>query len=449
MDVSRGGSRSSGLQTRSSSTLLHPGARGPLLHPGTPLRLLLLLLCLALWSQQAEALVHSSFRRLSGREKKELQKEILSILGLPGRPRPHPPLRPPSSAPLFMLDLYHAMAADGGEEEGNEILVSGRGAARFGGAERSAQVSTYTPPLGAAVSEADTVMSFVNLVEQERDLLQPRPYWKEFLFDLTPLPRGETVTAAEFRIYKMLTMGQRTNRTLHISVYEIQRESRHREPELVLLDMQSVPAGQEGWLAFDVTSASNHWLLHPRSNLGIRLYVETEEDRSLSAGWIGLVGRRGPRTKQPFMVTFFRESQVPCRPPRAVKPHPRKRKPKYDLPVPSIHNRSPVTSGAQPCKKHELYVSFSDLGWQDWVLAPTGYSAYYCDGECFYPLGSCMNATNHALIQQVHLLKPDEVPKACCAPTKLSPISVLFYDDNNNVILKKHRNMVVKTCGCL
>lgn len=38
---------------------------------------------------------------------------------------------------------------------------------------------------------------------------------------------------------------------------------------------------------------------------------------------------------------------------------------------------------------------------QDWVLAPTGYSAYYCDGECFYPLGACMNATNHALIQQV------------------------------------------------
>lgn len=129
---------------------------------------------------------------------------------------------------------------------------------------------------------------------------------------------------------------------------------------------------------------------------------------------------------------------------------------------------------------------------QDWVLAPTGYSAYYCQGECFYPLGSCMNATNHALIQQVvsaapsprlilvlmpffnlllvtsdisfscdkslqtsvnvflqvHLIKPDEVPKACCAPKKLSPISVLFYDDSNNVILKKHRNMVVKTCGC-
>ncbi|XP_016116643.1 bone morphogenetic protein 8A-like, partial [Sinocyclocheilus grahami] len=291
-------------------------------------------------------------------------------------------------------------------------------------------------------------------VEQEKDLLQPRPYWKEFRFDLTPLPQGETVTAAEFRIYKTLTVGWRANRTLHISVYEIQREKRHREPELVLLDMQSVPAGQEGWLAFDVTSASNRWLLHPRSNLGIRLYVETEEDRSLSAAWVGLVGRRGPRSKQPFMVTFFRASQAPCRPPRALRHNnPRKKKPKYDLPHPNrpgIFDQNHARSGRQACKKHELYVSFSDLGWKDWVLAPTGYSAYYCDGECDYPLGSCMNATNHAMIQLlVHLLRPDEVPKACCAPTKLSPISVLFYDDNNNVILKKHRNMVVKNCGCL
>ncbi|XP_047239946.1 bone morphogenetic protein 8A isoform X2 [Girardinichthys multiradiatus] len=293
------------------------------------------------------------------------------------------------------------------------------------------------------------ILSTQSKVEQERNLLQPRPYWKEFRFDLTPLPQGETVTAAEFRIYKTMTVGQRANRTLHISVYEIKRENRNREPELVLLDMQSVPAGQEGWLAFDVTSASNHWLLQPRSNLGIRLYVETEDDRSLSAGWIGLVGRRGPRSKQPFMVTFFRQSQIPCRPPRAVRPHPRRKKPKYDLPIPTIHGRSLASKG-QLCKKHELYVSFSDLGWKDWVLAPTGYSAYYCDGECIHPMGACMNATNHAIIQQVvHLMKPNEVPSACCAPTKLSSISVLFYDDNNNVILKKHRNMVVKTCGCL
>uniref|UniRef100_A0A672SV23 Bone morphogenetic protein 8A-like n=1 Tax=Sinocyclocheilus grahami TaxID=75366 RepID=A0A672SV23_SINGR len=401
---SRGRKESCGSRTRGRQRLFAL----PVLLP------LCMLLCV--WAQ-VEGVVHSSFRRLSGREKKEMQKEILSILGLPGRPRPHPPLRPPSSAPLFMLDLYHAVSYEADDGLGLGFTPEGVSHAAL------PTLSTHTPPLGTVVSEADTVMSFVNLVEQEKDLLQPRPYWKEFRFDLTPLPQGETVTAAEFRIYKTLTVGWRANRTLHISSYMI-----------IYTDFKQQTFG-----------------LH----LGkANLLKQTTFNRSLSAAWVGLVGRRGPRSKQPFMVTFFRASQAPCRPPRALRHNnPRKKKPKYDLPHPNrpgIFDQNHASSGRQACKKHELYVSFSDLGWKDWVLAPTGYSAYYCDGECDYPLGSCMNATNHAMIQLlVHLLRPNEVPKACCAPTKLSPISVLFYDDNNNVILKKHRNMVVKNCGCL
>lgn len=38
---------------------------------------------------------------------------------------------------------------------------------------------------------------------------------------------------------------------------------------------------------------------------------------------------------------------------------------------------------------------------QDWVIAPQGYSAYYCEGECAFPLDSCMNATNHAILQSL------------------------------------------------
>lgn len=50
--------------------------------------------------------------------------------------------------------------------------------------------------------------------------------------------------------------------------------------------------------------------------------------------------------------------------------------------------------------------------------------------------------------KQVHLMNPENVPKPCCAPTKLNAISVLYFDDNSNVILKKYRNMVVRACGC-
>jgi hypothetical protein len=101
------------------------------------------------------------------------------------------------------------------------------------------------------------------------------------------------------------------------------------------------------------------------------------------------------------------------------------------------------------CQKKTLYVNFKDLGWQDWIIAPDGYAAFFCHGECSFPLSPIMNATNHAIVQTlVHLMNPEIVPKPCCAPNKLSSIMVLYFDDNSNVILKKYRNMVVKSCGC-
>uniref|UniRef100_A0A8D1C041 TGF-beta family profile domain-containing protein n=1 Tax=Sus scrofa TaxID=9823 RepID=A0A8D1C041_PIG len=176
--------------------------------------------------------------------------------------------------------------------------------------------------------------------------------------------------------------------------------------------------------------------------------------RSVDPGLAGLLGRQAPRSKQPFVVTFFRASPGPVRAPRAVRPL-RRRPPKRsnELPppnkLPGIFDDVHGSHGRQVCRRHELYVSFQDLGWLDWVIAPQGYSAYYCEGECSFPLDSCMNATNHAILQSlVHLMKPDAVPKACCAPTKLSATSVLYYDSSNNVILRKHRNMVVRACGC-
>ncbi|XP_008564075.1 PREDICTED: bone morphogenetic protein 8A isoform X1 [Galeopterus variegatus] len=296
-------------------------------------------------------------------------------------------------------------------------------------------------------------MSFVNMVERDRTLGHQEPYWKEFRFDLTQIPTGEAVTAAEFRIYKVPSTCP-LNRTLHVSMFEVVQEHSNRESDLFFLDLQTLRAGDEGWLVLDVTAASDRWLLSHNKDLTLRLYVETEDGHSLDPGLAGLLGRRAPRSRQPFMVTFFRASPSPVRTPRAVRPLKRKQpKKSNELPhpntLPGIFDDIHGSNGQQICRRHELYVSFQDLGWLDWVIAPQGYSAYYCEGECSFPLNSCMNATNHAILQSlVHLMKPDAVPKACCAPTKLSATSVLYYDSSNNVILRKHRNMVVKACGC-
>ncbi|CAI9152414.1 unnamed protein product [Rangifer tarandus platyrhynchus] len=369
-------------------------------------------------------------RRLGPRERRDLQREILAVLGLPGRPRPRAPPAAllPASAPLFMLDLYRAVASDDDEDGGAPERRLGR---------------------------ADLVMSFVNMVERDPALGHQEPHWKEFRFDLTQIPAGEAVTAAEFRIYK-LPSTHPLNQTLHISMFEVVPEQSNRESDLFFLDLQTLRSGDEGWLALDVTAASDRWLLTRNEDLGLRLYVETDDGRSVDPGLAGLLGRQAPRSKQPFVVTFFRASPGPgpARAPRAVRPL-KRRPPKRtnELPppnkLPGIFDDVHGSHGRQVCRRHELYVSFQDLGWLDWVIAPQGYSAYYCEGECSFPLDSCMNATNHAILQSlVHLMKPDAVPKACCAPTKLSATSVLYYDSSNNVILRKHRNMVVRACGC-
>ncbi|XP_069873363.1 bone morphogenetic protein 5 isoform X2 [Dipodomys merriami] len=355
--------------------------------------------------------VHSSFiyRRLRNHERREIQREILSILGLPHRPRPFSPGKQASSAPLFMLDLYNAMASEENpEEQGYSVRPSLAGESRglrkgptasasgcpgHTQLSRAAPLTTQSPPLTSLhdtsfLNDADMVMSLVNLVERDKDFSPQRRHYKEFRFDLTQIPHGEAVSAAEFRIFKDKSHERFANETIKISIYQIIKEHANRDADLFLLDTRKAQALDVGWLVFDITVTSNHWVINPQNNLGLQLCAETGEDYNTS-------------------------------------------------------------EQKQACKKHELYVSFRDLGWQDWIIAPEGYAAFYCDGECSFPLNAHMNATNHAIVQTlVHLMFPEHVPKPCCAPTKLNAISVLYFDDSSNVILKKYRNMVVRSCGC-
>uniref|UniRef100_A0A3B4BH46 TGF-beta family profile domain-containing protein n=1 Tax=Periophthalmus magnuspinnatus TaxID=409849 RepID=A0A3B4BH46_9GOBI len=382
--------------------------------------------------------VHSSFiyRRLRNHERKEIQREILSILGLPHRPRPFSPGKQSSSAPLFMLDLYNAM--------------SGNGYSRMAQPYRAAPLLGHNPALTTAhdtnfLNDADMVMSFgMYTVTPERPLSPGhcQRHYKEFRFDLTQIPEGEAVTAAEFRIYKDRSHSRYDNITLKISIYQVIKEYQNKDADTFLLDFKKVQASDGGWLGFDITATSNHWVMNPQHNLGLQLCVETADGRSINTKSAGIIGRNGPQSKQPFLVAFFKASGVLLRSVRATggkkKNHNRNKS-----------NNQQESSRKQACKKHELYVSFRDLGWQDWIFAPEGYAAFYCDGECAFPLNAHMNATNHAIVQTlVHLMFPNNVPKPCCAPTKLNAISVLYFDDSSNVILKKYRNMVVRSCGC-
>lgn len=103
------------------------------------------------------------------------------------------------------------------------------------------------------------------------------------------------------------------------------------------------------------------------------------------------------------------------------------------------------------CTKRSMHVHFGELKWNDWIIAPDGFEAAYCYGKCPFPLPPYLNSSNHAIIQMLgHLIFGVKVvPEPCCAPTKHLPITVLYYDDYSNVVLKEYRNMIVQSCSCL
>ncbi|KAL3888102.1 hypothetical protein ACJMK2_000483 [Sinanodonta woodiana] len=98
------------------------------------------------------------------------------------------------------------------------------------------------------------------------------------------------------------------------------------------------------------------------------------------------------------------------------------------------------------CQRHQMNVSFKDLGWDSFIIAPSGYNAYYCDGECPYQLAN-FNSTKHAQIQSMMSIGDSKIPKPCCVPTELSSLQLIYYVDSN-AINEHWTEMIVEACGC-
>ncbi|CAG9109127.1 unnamed protein product [Plutella xylostella] len=94
------------------------------------------------------------------------------------------------------------------------------------------------------------------------------------------------------------------------------------------------------------------------------------------------------------------------------------------------------------CCRYPLVVNFEEFGW-DWIIAPKQYDANYCSGECPY---SFLQKYPHTHL--VHLASPQGSGGPCCAPRKMSSISMLYFDNELNIIYGTIPGMVVESCGC-
>ncbi|KAM9804616.1 inhibin beta B chain-like [Neosynchiropus ocellatus] len=108
-------------------------------------------------------------------------------------------------------------------------------------------------------------------------------------------------------------------------------------------------------------------------------------------------------------------------------------------------------SGGLCCRQH-FYIDFRLIGWNDWIIAPAGYFGNYCEGSCpAYMPGVPGSASSfHTLVVNQYRLRgisPGAV-NSCCIPTKLSTMSMLYFDDEYNIVKRDVPNMIVEECGC-
>uniref|UniRef100_A0A8C2TN82 Growth differentiation factor 15 n=1 Tax=Coturnix japonica TaxID=93934 RepID=A0A8C2TN82_COTJA len=97
------------------------------------------------------------------------------------------------------------------------------------------------------------------------------------------------------------------------------------------------------------------------------------------------------------------------------------------------------------CCRRTMKVSFQEIGWDDWVLAPRSYDMRFCQGSCPHNYRA---ASIHAQIQaRVHALSR-AAPAPCCVPAEYDPMVLMHYDAEGRLVSSVFEDMLVTRCHC-
>ncbi|CAH0750271.1 unnamed protein product [Diatraea saccharalis] len=268
-------------------------------------------------------------------------------------------------------------------------------------------------------------------------------------FNLSGVPVDEVARGAELTFQRAPgAIGDQ-----RLLLYDIVRPGCRGKTEPILRLLDSVLlTPDKGIVKTDALSAARRWLLEPKDNHGLLVRVIDENERKMDAKVPHVRVRRRAsedeeewNTVQPLLLLYTEDARA-----REARENGETRLTRKKRAARRGHRSHHHRKEAREiCQRRPLYVDFAEVGWSDWIVAPHGYDAYYCQGDCPFPLADHLNGTNHAIVQTlVNSVNPAAVPKACCVPTQLSPISMLYMDELNNVVLKNYQDMMVVGCGC-
>ncbi|XP_077978384.1 growth/differentiation factor 8-like [Glandiceps talaboti] len=172
------------------------------------------------------------------------------------------------------------------------------------------------------------------------------------------------------------------------------------------------------WESFDFKNIVLEWFTDPELNWGITVEAKDHNDKSV------VVTDTSPdEDKKPFIEIMVQPQKM------------RKKRETTGL-------ECEENSKEERCCRYPISVDFEKFGW-DWIIAPKVYRANYCAGKC--PANFLTQYPHTQLVEQ---LDPSATAGPCCTPTKMSSISMLYFNDSENIIFGELPEMVVDACGC-
>ncbi|XP_073686840.1 inhibin subunit beta Aa [Garra rufa] len=236
------------------------------------------------------------------------------------------------------------------------------------------------------------------------------------------------VEQANVWLFLRLPKGNRTRANVSIRLLLQQGTG-----EKVLAE-KSVDTRRSGWHTFPVSASVQSLLQNGGSTLSLRVSCPLCADARATPVLVTPGGGEREQSHRPFLMAVVRQMD--------------------DLSLRRRRKRGLECDGkVRVCCKRQFYVNFKDIGWNDWIIAPSGYHANYCEGDCPSHVASITgnSLSFHSTVINHYRMRgysPFTNIKSCCVPTRLRAMSMLYYNEEQKIVKKDIQNMIVEECGC-
>ncbi|XP_043911345.1 growth/differentiation factor 15 [Protopterus annectens] len=111
-----------------------------------------------------------------------------------------------------------------------------------------------------------------------------------------------------------------------------------------------------------------------------------------------------------------------------------------------ISSDADCKSNDKRCCRKSLSVSFEEIGWSDWVIAPKSYTMYFCVGSC--PHNYKASSMHTQIKAKMHHLSNGATPAPSCVPAEYEPMVLMHYTSEGKLTMTTFEDIIVKQCYC-